>query len=77
MPQPSANHQGGPLPLQNEVLRASMVYSPWMHGPSAAAMSWRSSANRSRRVSYTLNLAGVLDLAILAGLATWGQPPNL
>ena len=39
-------------------------------------MFWRSCANRLRMESYTYNLAGVLDLATLAGLATWGQPPN-
>jgi hypothetical protein len=27
-------------------------------------------------VSYICNLAGVLDLAALAALATWGQMPN-
>jgi hypothetical protein len=31
-------------------------------------MSWRSCANRSRRVSYRYNLAGVLDMATLMAL---------
>jgi hypothetical protein len=39
-------------------------------------MSSRSCANRSRRVSYEYNLAGILDLASLVALATWGQTPN-
>ena len=34
-------------------------------------MSWRSCANHSRRVSYTYNFAGVLDLAALAALAAF------
>ena len=37
--------------------------------PSFDAMSWRSCGNRSRRVSYTYNLAGVLNLNILATFA--------
>jgi hypothetical protein len=32
-------------------------------------MSWRSCANRSRRVSYIYNFAGVLDLNTFAELA--------
>ena len=32
----------------------------------AAAMCWRSCVNRSRRVSYTYNLVGILDLKLLA-----------
>ena len=32
-------------------------------------MSWRSCGNRSRRVSYEYNLAGVLDLNTFAALA--------
>jgi Magnesium chelatase, subunit ChlI len=43
--------------------------SSWMHGPSSAAMSWRSCGNRWRRVSHRYNLTGVLDLATLAALA--------
>src|SRR4029450_771251 len=48
----------------------TMVCSSWMHGPSAAAMSWRSCANRSRRVSYTYNFTGVLNLHAFVALAS-------
>jgi hypothetical protein len=41
----------------------------WMNGPSSAAMSWRSCANRSRRVSQEYNFAGVLNLHAFVGLA--------
>jgi hypothetical protein len=47
-----------------------------MNGPSSAAMSWRSYGNRWRRVSYTYNLAGALDLVRLAAPAEFGQTPQ-
>jgi hypothetical protein len=52
---PERTIRAGPLPLQGKVLRASMVCSPWMHGPSAAATSWRCGGHRSRRASYAYN----------------------
>lgn len=55
------------------VAGASWVCFSWMHDPNAAAMCWRSGTSLSRRVSYTYNLAGVLDLTALAALATWGS----
>jgi Magnesium chelatase, subunit ChlI len=47
----------------------TMACSSWMNCPSAAVMSWRSCANRSRRVSYSYNLAGVINLCDLVSLA--------
>jgi hypothetical protein len=43
--------------------------SAWMHGPSSAAMSWRSYANRLRMVSQEYNFAGVLNLHAFVALA--------
>jgi hypothetical protein len=43
--------------------------SSWMHYPSSAAMSWRSCANRSRRVSYVYNFAGVINFHAFADIA--------
>jgi hypothetical protein len=40
-----------------------------MNGPSAAAMSWRSCANRSRRVSQAYNLKSVLNLRDIVDFA--------
>jgi hypothetical protein len=54
----------------------TMACSFWMSSPSAAAMSWKCCGNRSRRVLYTYNLAGALNLATLAALATLGQTPT-
>jgi hypothetical protein len=45
------------------------VCSSWMNCPSSDARSWRSCASRSRRVSYTYNLTGVLNLNLLETLA--------
>jgi hypothetical protein len=47
----------------------TMACSFWMNGPSSAAMSWRSCANRSRNASSGDNLAGLLDLVGLAARA--------
>jgi hypothetical protein len=47
----------------------TMACAFWMHGPSAAAVSSRSYGSRSRMVSYTYNLAGVLNLHAFVALA--------
>jgi hypothetical protein len=58
----------------------TMTYASWMHGPNSAGMSSKSCTNRLRRVSYTYNLAGVLDLDAFEAFAarlltsrTWGR----
>ena len=43
--------------------------SSWVNCRNSAARSWRSCASRWRRVSYTYNLAGVLNLTTLTALA--------
>jgi hypothetical protein len=43
-----------------------------MNSPNSVAMSCRSCGNRWRRVSYTYNFAGVLDLHTFVGLAISG-----
>jgi hypothetical protein len=53
-----------------------MACSFWMNCLSAGAVSWMSCGNRSRRVLYTYNLAGALNLATLAPLAKLGQTPT-
>jgi hypothetical protein len=60
---------GGHVPMPARCRWPTMACSAWMHGPSSAAMSWRSCGNRSRRVSYTYNLAGVMNLDAFVTLA--------
>jgi Magnesium chelatase, subunit ChlI len=60
---------GGHVPLPGEVLRAHHGVLIWMNSHRSGAMCWRSCASRSRRVSYTYNFAGVLDLNVFATLA--------
>jgi hypothetical protein len=68
---------GGHVPMPGEVRGTTTLCASWMSCRSAGVMSWRAGDNRSRRVSYTDNLAGVLDLASLIALATWGQTPTV
>jgi hypothetical protein len=43
--------------------------SSWTHGRRSAATSWGACDNHWRRVAYSYNLAGVLDLKAFAGFA--------
>jgi hypothetical protein len=60
---------GGHLPTPGEGARAPTAGAAWMNCRSASGMSSRSCDNHLRRVSYTYNLTGVLDLNFLASFA--------
>jgi hypothetical protein len=57
------------VPTPGRCLSRPAGCAVWGHCPRAAATSWRAGGNRSRMVSYTYNLAGVLSLVALAAIA--------